>query len=194
MFLKTSILKKIMKNAYTGAGLCVCNENGNIILQGNSWMVMFPDGVIPKEMKGEIIKFIGDFPPKGEGFRITKDGEQMALDVSDGQLFELDKKDDCVVTTITIDTSEGQCSLIENSSTKEKFLINSAYTDIVDLDSLEETDEFPEGPYVPEGMSYALIWQTSEIKYMAAMKDFSANERVSRLLDALKGVDCNVRM
>ena len=194
MFLKTSIFKKLLKNAYTGAGLHVHNKDGNIILQGSSWVVMFVNGVMPKEIKGEIIKFIGDFPKTGEAFRVTKDGEQMALDVSDEKMFELEPEDGYVITSMNVDTSEGTCRIIENEVSEEKYLISSLYTDIVDVESLEETDEFPEGPYVPEGRDHTLVWQTSEVKYMALIKDCSSNKKISEMLDALKGVNCNIRI
>ena len=194
MFLNATIFKKLINNAYKGTGLHVHNKNGDIILWGSSWIILFVNGKMPKEIKGEIIKLIGDFPLKGEAFRVNKDGEHMAIDVSDETVFELDVDNTYKITNLSVETSEGKCNIIENNITDEKYLINAMYTDIVDLDRLGENDEFPEGPYTPVNRDYALIWQNSELRYMAFIKDCSSNKKISEMLSALKGVDCNIRI
>lgn len=191
MFIKETTLKKLMKNAYKGSGLMVHNNAGDILIQGTSWILVFYDGNIPKEIKGELIKFVGDLPKKGEAFRITDDGNQMAIDLINDSLFG-EPEAEWNITNLMYDGSGGTYRIVENSETKEKKMIADLYIDMVDLSKLDENEPAPDGPYIPEGVPNCMIWNSDTVLYAAYIYDTSGNQKISEFLDLLKNVNCSV--
>ena len=190
MFIKISILKKLMQSAYKGVGLMVHNNAGDILIQGKSWVLMFYGGKIPKEIKGELIKFIGDLPKVGEAFKITEDGNQMAIDLTDDSL--LGKPVNEWNITKLYYGAGATYKIVENVQTKEKKMILAAYTEIVDLNLLDKNEPAPEGPYIPEGAPSCMAWKTEDVLYAAYITDTSSNQELSEFLSVLRKANCNV--
>lgn len=190
MFIKISVLKNLLKNAYKGIGIMVHNNAGDILIQGTSWVLIFYGGNMPKEIKGELIKFIGDLPKVDEAFRITEDGNQMAIDLTDDSLLGA-PKDEWKITNLLYEAG-GTYRIVENAETKEKKMILAAYTEMVDLKQLSKEETAPEGPYIPEGALNCMAWRTEEVLYAAYITDTSGNQKLSEFLNVLKNTNCNV--
>lgn len=80
MFIKNSIFKKLLKEAYTGSGLHVActtnNENTPIYaVSGGRWILWVGKDWITKEMKAALIENCGDLPALGEACKFTRDEE-----------------------------------------------------------------------------------------------------------------------
>ena len=179
-----------MKNAYKGIGLMVHNNAGDILIQGTSWVLIFYGGNIPKEIKGELIKFIGDLPKVGEAFRITEDGNQMAIDLTDDSLLGAPKAE-WKITNLLYEAGSAY-RIVENTDTKEKKMILAAYTEMVDFKQLNKEETVPEGPYIPEGAPNCMAWRTEEVLYTAYITDTSGNQKLGEFLNVLKNTNCNV--
>lgn len=73
MFLKDSVFKKLLKEAYTGCGIRAAQtEDGIYTISGGYWILEVEKKYMDKAILGEIIKIIGELPEKGEGVRIIK--------------------------------------------------------------------------------------------------------------------------
>lgn len=78
MFFKKTVLKRMLKSAYTGAGLTVGHtpetdeEEEGYYLSSGWWVLWFKAGMFPKEAKAAVIELCGELPAVGEVFKAEK--------------------------------------------------------------------------------------------------------------------------
>lgn len=189
MFIKISKIKKLMKAAYEGVGLMVHNNRGKIFIQGASWILVFYDNKMPNEMKGELIKFIGDIPEEGQAFKVTEDGTQMAVDLIDDTIFS-DSKAYWKKTNVLFETTNGLYRVVENSETREKKMVDKNYLDVIDLKKLDETENEPDGPYQPERAPSCMAWKNDRMLFVVYTADVSSNTKLQEFLRDIKDANC----
>lgn len=88
MFFKATVLKRMLKAAYKGAGLTVghaaesdTGEPEGYYISSGWWVMWFNAAAMPKEAKAALIELCGDLPGAGEVFRATKDmGNQYEIE------------------------------------------------------------------------------------------------------------------
>lgn len=73
MLIKTSALKKLMKESAKERCLHVWNLDGCLKISGTHWAVEIDPIILTARDKGMIIEIIDAFPEKGTGVRIEKD-------------------------------------------------------------------------------------------------------------------------
>lgn len=83
MFLRTNGFKRLLKEAYKGAGLHIGGTENTTILAGSYWAIEVFSHEIPKEKLAAIIELFGHIPNPGERWLLTKDEVQSELDVYD---------------------------------------------------------------------------------------------------------------
>lgn len=72
MFFKKTVLKRMLKSAYTGAGLTVGHtpetdeEEEGYYLSSGWWVLWFKAGMFPKEAKAAVIELCGELPAVGQ--------------------------------------------------------------------------------------------------------------------------------
>ena len=74
MFFKTSVLKRLFKDAYKGAGLTVGHmtdpedeEVDGYYISSGWWVIWFNNRTFPKEAKAAIIELCGELPQPAQG-------------------------------------------------------------------------------------------------------------------------------
>lgn len=72
MFLKLSILKAAMKEAYTGGGLRIANTGDGFALLGSYWYVWLENVTMPKKVRAAIVELVGELPAEGEAYKAQK--------------------------------------------------------------------------------------------------------------------------
>lgn len=72
MFVKTTVFKKLIKQAYETRSLLVAGTENEYIISGNWWIIRVKKDVFSKKNKAAIIELTGEFPEEGEAFRPTK--------------------------------------------------------------------------------------------------------------------------
>lgn len=77
MFLKPSILNRLMKQAYK-TGLTVARTKDDwLYIAGRYWEISVKRDFISKRTMGDLIALVGELPAPGERFEATKEGNQM---------------------------------------------------------------------------------------------------------------------
>ncbi len=79
MIFNKTVLKRLMKTAYKGAGLLVANNKGKILLEGGWWIAEINEDAFPKEAKAALVELTGCLPEEGECFRSTSAGNQVEM-------------------------------------------------------------------------------------------------------------------
>ena len=72
MFVKMSILKRLMKEAYK-SGLVLANNGETIMIAGNYWQMDIKRALMPKELLAAIIELAGELPGAGERSAIREE-------------------------------------------------------------------------------------------------------------------------
>jgi hypothetical protein len=83
MFIKDSVFKKFLKEAYAGLGLRVAQtDDGIYTISGGYWSLEVAKRDIDRNILGELVKFTGEMPEKGEGmeYRKCEAPQQMMVD------------------------------------------------------------------------------------------------------------------
>lgn len=119
MFFKKTVLKRMLKSAYTGAGLTVGHtpetdeEEEGYYLSSGWWVLWFNAGMFPKEAKAAVIELCGELPAVGEVFKAEKDfGNQ--YEIEQKEIFNLPEApfvywgNDCCYLMAGRRTSDGE--------------------------------------------------------------------------------------
>lgn len=76
MFLQLKDFKKLLKEAYTGVGLCVARRGDSVLFSGSNWVIATEKESMDKKQLAAVIELAGEIPGKGEAFKATKEENQ----------------------------------------------------------------------------------------------------------------------
>ena len=171
MFLKMSVMKKMMKKAYKGGCLIIGDapvvEDDEIRMDGyvisSSWWSFWIDkDYIPKELKAAIIELCGEIPFGGHYFKASESlGNQEMLpftaEVHPVSLYMNAKEAVEVTRVMMTGGSGGVMRILQNRKTCQAGAINEMIMDLIDRGAIKEEDgEYPPiGPQTRENGYYA---------------------------------------
>lgn len=89
MIFNKTVFKKLLKEAYKGAGLLVANKDGHIILEGRWWVMKMEERVFSNAGRAALVELTGSIPASGECYRATVAGNQMEMP---SEFIEIDNK------------------------------------------------------------------------------------------------------
>lgn len=191
MFIKTSLFKKLLNEAYKGGGIRIGHQKDRFYIAGSYWALMVYQDYFPKKEKAAVVELIGDLPHE-EFFRAQKDeGRQQLLTGEDWMFhFEEEKVMDLEETELLVQEPMGiYCRLL-----KDEFgnivPINQKLYDIIDESSKTDDDLDIVGPYRVKGCEWAMFWHNNTSSFMLGQRDWKDNEE---LMDLKKGLELAMR-
>lgn len=201
MFLKQSVLKRLFKSAYKGAGLTVGHyvnkddENEAYYVAGGYWVVWFNAEFLTKETKASIIELCGDLPEPGEVFKAMKDGGNQ-YEIENRERYFLPEKFkkanlQFVVTNTIIEDKEVYNRLLQaQDETKHIIGINEVFVDIIDLKAIDYNNgEWePSGPVASCAMDPFVMWGNNAC-YLMACKRILDDPEMEEYLKHLEAVN-----
>ena len=194
MFLNTTILKRLMKEAWKGAGLTVGKENDELFLFGGYWIVRAQEDFIPNTIKGLIVELAGELPQDGTIFKTIKDcGNQYELQGnSTYNIIEAAKKTNCAFAKTNIFMKHGitLCRVLQNVNSNKTVLMNNTLVDIVDPSLIDEPNGETEviGPTAETPDSFALYWHNNVSAFLACIRTTDAEKEIE-FLELLEGLE-----
>lgn len=140
MFLKTNLLKRLMKQAYAGGGLIAAGRGDWIYISGSYWEIEAEKGYISKKTMGDLISLIGELPEDKERFQAGKDGNQMEMETPMGIVTDLfDPRNRLTVTDLILLHQKGvEQRILQDADTGTLYLLNNLFVDMVDNECIEE--------------------------------------------------------
>lgn len=168
MFLNTSILTKMMKEAYKGPGLRLGKSNGALLIGGSYWQCVTMLQAIPNKILGLVVELTGQIPEEGEQYLSTKNGNQE--EIFDPDRFNHEIGEPICVTRLiiptTINCGVNQRVLKNKNSIR---LVNEGYIDLIYLHAImtEIGETSPEGPYFKNGY---VVWENNYGFFRAATR------------------------
>lgn len=183
MFVKMSILKRLMKEAYK-SGLTLANSGERILIAGWYWEMDIRKEEMPKELLAAIIELAGELPDAGERYICDKGGNQKEF----GKPMEINPEGcetEYIVTNVTLLSGTGtEQRILQNYGTGDIELINEVFIDLIYKAEKDLSMPEPEGPYCRPGM--CVLWDNGLMRFKAYLRHDDENEE---MLKELSNVD-----
>lgn len=189
MYLKSSLFKKMLKEAYKGYGLTVgCSKEG-YYLAGTWWVAWFPESKIPKEVKGAVIELCGDLPEIGQTFRANKEGNQ--YEIGQEEIYDLPRiYKECghryITTKVILERKNEMVRIIKDEKTNHVAAVKEIAINLIDNREIEEGETQPIGP-VGKEIPRLILWGNERCYFMAAAG--GAEETEKELWQAMEHIE-----
>ena len=162
MFVKTSIFKKLCKEAWKGRGLVIHGNEDKLIISGEYWWVEVGYEEITNPEKAVLVELTGHVPEEGEHFKSYKDDNTTVnQQVMPGYgVFSMkeakDFRDECVDTPLVI-TGQREAAVIRCKKTSDCIMIPRIIRQMVIREQLEG-DPDPWGALRDTDYPYVVVW------------------------------------
>lgn len=192
MFLKTTGFKRLIKEAYKGAGLIIGSTETAIYLSSGWWVIWIRKGQIPKEKLAAIIELTGELPETGEAYRVTKDGQQYELawtDLYDVMGNAMNCEYEMEITRVIIEgKGDSDSRVLQHVGTGCIQLINERLIQMISNKEVDEKKGHTEviGPVC--GRLQGVFWYNN---VMALHVMPRIDDAAMRLIKFLEGIDIN---
>lgn len=192
MFLKTTVLKKLLKEAYTGPGLHLSNDGFGTYIGSTWWGMWVKNGYITKKELGAIIELTGEMPEAGKGFKATREGNQYEI-WEDEERNIMEHAVKCKmflnVTDLCIRVPYGKAMIrvLQDPEGGTVMLMNEQIVNLIDIRAIGEQEDAPVGPAMINNESN-VCWWSATMAFTAARYNPSGS-KLQNLVDCLKQVD-----
>lgn len=189
MFITSQGFKKLINEAYKGAGLNVGNDGEGYYISGGYWVIWVMHGWIPKKELASIIELTGEMPEPGEGFKATKAGNQYELtwhEAYAAMKHAMECEEYMEVTPMTLKYKNGQqARILQNPVNKTIVLIGERFIDIIDNTVVEyDKGEFQaEGPMI-SGKMQGIFWRNDTMALHVYPRTDDENKELIRHIEA----------
>ena len=189
MFITSQGFKKLINEAYKGAGLNVGNDGEGYYISGGYWVIWIMHGWIPKKELASIIELTGEIPEPGEGFKATKAGNQYELpwrEAYAAMTHAMECEEYMEVTPMTLKYKNGQqARILQNPVNKTIVLIGERFIDIIDNTVVEyDKGEFQaEGPMI-SGKMQGIFWRNDTMALHVYPRTDDENKELIRHIEA----------
>ena len=189
MFITSQGFKKLINEAYKGAGLNVGNDGEGYYISGGYWVIWIMHGWIPKKELASIIELTGEMPEPGKGFKATKAGNQYELpwrEAYAAMTHAMECEEYMEVTPMTLKYKNGQqARILQNPVNKTIVLIGERFIDIIDNTVVEyDKGEFQaEGPMI-SGKMQGIFWRNDTMALHVYPRTDDENKELIRHIEA----------
>ena len=165
MFITSAGFKRLINEAYKGAGLKIGNDGAGYYLAGGYWAMWIEKGCIPKKELGAIIELTGELPEAGSGFQATKSGNQ--YEMQDNQYYRVMEnasqcEDVLEVTSLILEQTYEQARILQDPKNLTITLINERFIKMIDNTVVQYQDGEiqAEGPMIC-GKMQGVFWRNN---------------------------------
>ncbi len=182
MFITSTGFKRLINDAYKGAGLKIGNDGSGYYLAGGYWTMWIEKGCIPKKELGAIIELTGELPEAGSGFQATKSGNQ--YEMQDNQFYRvMENASQCEevleVTPVILEQTYEQARLLQDPKNLTITLINEKIIKMIDntVVQYQDGETQAEGPLIC-GKMQGVFWRNN----VMALHVFPRKDEGNRVL------------
>lgn len=194
MFFKTSVLKRLFKDAYKGAGLTVGHmtdpedeEVDGYYISSGWWVIWFNNWTFPKEAKAAIIELCGELPQPGEVFKAI-DGAGNQYEIEQKEIFNLPAaferaKVKFRKTNILQQQSDRVVRILQEEEGRTVKAVSELFFNLINRKAIDyDNGEYdPIGPVATSKESPFLYWGEQLLLFNGSSKDDGRRRRESIL-------------
>ncbi|MFR6676667.1 hypothetical protein [Hominisplanchenecus sp.] len=167
MFVHLKDFKRLLKQAYTGVGLCVARRGDDVLLSGSDWVIATEKGSMDKKQLAAVIELTGELPGKGEAFKATKEGNQYEIsevhwEMIDRTDVDREKKEKLTVTPIVLERyPNGKAMRVLQAADGRVEVLNDRFVKAIDSASMNLDYEYEvQGPFFNPKFPKQVYWKS----------------------------------
>lgn len=201
MFFKATVLKRMLKAAYKGAGLTVghaaesdTGDPDGYYVSSGWWVIWFNADVMPKEAKAALIELCGDLPATGEVFRATKMGNQ--YEIEQKEIYNLPaafRKCGCQfrVTNLLGQQDDTLIRFIQELQTQHVTAVSEIFIDLIDplAVNYDDGEHGPLGPVATCPTAPFMYWGNNTCYLMAGIRTVNQEGEEADFWKYLEGIE-----
>lgn len=202
MFFKQTVLKRMFKAAYKGAGLTVghmaesAEASEGYYISSGWWVMWFSADEMPKEAKTAIIELSGDLPAVGEVFKAIK-GMGNQYEIEQKEIFNLPaafKKCECRFRVTKLLGQQGDKVIRfvqEDGATRHVTAVSEIFIDLIDPKAIDyEGGEYePIGPVTTCPTAPFMYWGNNTCYLMAGIRTPDQEDEEADFWKYLEGIE-----
>ena len=178
MFVHLKDFKRLLKQAYTGVGLCVARRGDDVLLSGSDWVIATEKGSMDKKQLAAVIELTGELPGKGEAFKATKEGNQYEIsevhwEMIDRTDVDREKKEKLTVTPIVLERyPNGKAMRVLQAADGRVEVLNDRFVKAIDSASMNLDYEYEvQGPFFNPKFPKQVYWKSEATTLTAILYD-----------------------
>ena len=178
MFIHLKDFKRLLKQAYTGVGLCVARRGDDVLLGGSDWVIATEKESMDKKQLAAVIELTGELPGKGEAFKATKEGNQYEIsevhwEMIDRTDVDREKEEKLTVTPIVLERyPNGKAMRVLQAADGRVEVLNDRFVKAIDSTSMNLDYEYEvQGPFVNPKFPKQVYWKSEATTLTAILYD-----------------------
>lgn len=181
MFLKPTILKKLMKEAHKSNRLTAAGLEDGLYLCGGYWELECQMPYIPKVILAQLVELFGKIPLPGECLKMN-DGESEDTRIQK-KIDDTPYEDEILVTDVIVMSGRTVCRVMQDPYTGQIILIQNRIIDLIDKTAIEENEGEPSIAYYNKNLG--IYWHNSTMKFRAM---HCRSEKVEKIIKHLEQI------
>lgn len=169
MFIHLKDFKRLLKQAYTGVGLCVARRGDDVLFGGSGWVIATEKESMDKKQLAAVIELTGELPGKGEAFKATKEENQYEIGevhwgMKDRTDADREEEEKLTVTPIVLERyPNGKAMRVLQAADGRVEVLNDRFVKAIDYASMNlDYEHEVQGPFVNPKFPKQVYWKSEE--------------------------------
>ena len=178
MFVRLRDFKRLIKEAYTGAGLYVVRRGNQLLFGGSYWEIATTKESLDKKALAAVIELTGEMPEDGGAFKATKEANQYEINEVHWNLIDAteqyeDEEEKLTVTRLVLNKYPcGQTMRILQAEDKRVDVLGEGFIQAIDPASMNTEYEWEiEGPFINRHFPKQVYWKSEATTLTAFLYD-----------------------
>ena len=175
MFIHLKDFKRLLKEAYTGVGLCVARRGDDVLFGGSGWVIATEKESMDKKQLAAVIELTGELPGKGEAFKATKEENQYEIgEVRWGMIDRTENREEkLTVTPIVLERyPNGKAMRVLQAADGRVEVLNDRFVKAIDSASMNlDYEHEVQGPFVNPKFPKQVYWKSEATTLTAILYD-----------------------
>ena len=178
MFVRLRDFKRLIKEAYTGAGLYVARRGDQLLFGGSYWAIATIKESLDKKALAAVIELTGEMPEDGGAFKATKEANQYEINEVHWNLIDAteqyeDEEEKLTVTRLVLNKHPyGQTMRILQAEDGRVDVLGEGFIQAIDPLSMNTDYEYEiEGPFINHHFPKRVYWKSEATTLTAFLYD-----------------------
>ena len=175
MFIHLKDFKRLLKEAYTGVGLCVARRGDDVLFGGSGWVIATEKESMDKKQLAAVIELAGELPGNGEAFKATKEENQYEIgEVRWGMIDRTENREEkLTVTPIVLERyPNGKAMRVLQAADGRVEVLDDRFTKAIDSMSMNlDYEHEVKGPFVNPKFPKQVYWKSEATTLTAILYD-----------------------
>ena len=177
MFIHVRDFKRMIKQAYTGVGLCVARRGDDLLFSGSDWVIATEKESMDKKQLAAVTELTGELPGDGEAFKATKEENQYEIGEVHWDMIDRtenrEEEEKLTVTPIVLERYPYRKAMrVLQAADGQVEVLDDRFTKAIDSASMNLDHEYEvQGPFVNPKFPKQVYWKSEATTLTAILYD-----------------------